>query len=232
MEVEAFNRGEMRGPDGQTQRLPHGAIDSAILQRVLFTESLPAGVGGVGRNDANRDIREPITRIIQAAGNTRNPDNFIPTEDQINGMKGQIMGFNAPMAELRFSTTVRDAATGLDINSAQEIFTTFNVLIGVFEYLQQDDVALRRARSELAVQLEWGRTEDLDPAMDGAASTHMMMMYRHNRWVEQFAQNWLSDHIEAFENEIFKQEPDNAEEMMKTLSDLRSRIKDMTIPDD
>lgn len=124
MEVEAFNRGEMRGPDGQTQRLPHGAIDSAILQRVLFTESLPAGVGGVGRNDANRDIREPITRIIQAAGNTRNPDNFIPTEDQINGMKGQIMGFNAPMAELRFSTTVRDAATGLDINSAQEIFTS------------------------------------------------------------------------------------------------------------
>lgn len=128
MEVEAFNRGYMRGPNGLTQRLPHGAIDSSTLQRVLFSDSLPAGVGGVGRNDANRDIREPITRIIQAAGNTRNPDNFIPTEDQINGMKGQIMGFSAPVSERRFGTLVRDAATGLDPASAQELFTEFNVV--------------------------------------------------------------------------------------------------------
>jgi len=57
-------------------------------------------------------------------------------------------------------------------------------------------------------------------------------MYRHDRWVEEFAQSWLSDHIEAFEDEIIRQEPDNAEEMLRILSDLKTRIKDMTIPDE
>ena len=123
-----MNLGFMRGPDGQTMQLPRGAIGSSILQRVLFSDSLPAGIGGVGPNDANRDIREPITRIIQAAGNTRNPDNFIPTEAQINGMKGLIMGFDAPISESVFLSIVRDAATGLDAIAAQQIINTFNVV--------------------------------------------------------------------------------------------------------
>lgn len=109
---------------------------------------------------------------------------------------------------------------------------TYPKLVGVFDYLQHEDVTVRRARSELAVEMEWARTENLDPAMYGAASTHRMIMYRHNRWVEDFAQNWLADHIEAFEDEIDKKEPENAEELLKALSDLRNRIKDMTIPED
>jgi hypothetical protein len=93
----------MRGPDDQRQRLPTGAIDSEILRRVLFTNLLPAGVGGrVGPNDTNNEIREPMTRIIHAAGNTRNQDNFIPTKDQINDMKGRIMRFRAPIGEGRW----------------------------------------------------------------------------------------------------------------------------------
>lgn len=123
-----MNAGEMRGPNGETQRLPAGPISTEIILRVLFRDSLPAGLPGVGNNDANREIREPVTRIIQAGGNTRNPDNFIPTQDQINGMKGRIMGFSAPMEEREFLTTVRDAATGLDSTSTEQLLTTFNIV--------------------------------------------------------------------------------------------------------
>lgn len=83
MEADAINSGFMAGPNGLTRQLPHGAVDSRILKRVLFTKSLPVGVSGVGQNDANRDMREPIIRIIQAIGNTWNPDNFIPRRAEL-----------------------------------------------------------------------------------------------------------------------------------------------------
>jgi hypothetical protein len=68
--------------------------------------------------------------------------------------------------------------------------------------------------------------------MRGAGTTYSMIVYRHRRWVESFAQNWLSDHIEAFEDEILKQEPENAESLLKTLWDLKNKISGMTIPED
>ncbi|KAL5387453.1 hypothetical protein PMIN04_011564 [Paraphaeosphaeria minitans] len=227
-----MNAGVMRGPNGESQRLPGGPISTEILLRVLFQDSLPAGLPGVGNNDANREILEPATRIIQAGGNTRNPDNFIPTQAQINAMKGRIMGFSAPMEEREFLTTVRDAATGLDSTSTDQLLTTFNVLIGVFDYLQRDDVSLRRARTQAAIAAEFGRTENLDSAMRGAGANYSSIVYRHRRWVESFAQSWLSDHIEAFEDEILRQEPANAESLLNTLSDLKNKISDMTIPED
>jgi hypothetical protein len=122
-----MNAGVMRGPNGESQRLPGGPISTEILLRVLFQDSLPAGLPSVSNNDANREIREPATRIIYAGGNTRNPDNFIPTQAQINAMKGRIMGFSAAMEEREFLTTVRDAATGFDSTSMDQLLTTFNV---------------------------------------------------------------------------------------------------------
>jgi hypothetical protein len=68
--------------------------------------------------------------------------------------------------------------------------------------------------------------------MRGAGANHSSIVYIHRRWVESFAQSWLSDHIEAFEDEILRQEPANAESLLNTLSDLKNKISDMTIPED
>lgn len=68
--------------------------------------------------------------------------------------------------------------------------------------------------------------------MRGAGPAYSSIVYRHRRWVESFAQSWLSDHIEAFEDEIIKQEPENAESLLNTLSDLKNKISSMTIPED
>ncbi|KAJ4347924.1 uncharacterized protein N0V89_009296 [Didymosphaeria variabile] len=104
-------------------------------------------------------------------------------------------------------------------------------LIGVF-YLQRDDVSLRRARTQAAIAAGFGRTESLDSAMRGSGANYSSIVYRHRRWVESFAQSWLSDHIEAFEDEILRQQPANAESLLNTLSDLKNKISDMTIPED
>lgn len=128
MQIEARSTGFMRGPRGIIARLPGGAVDSRILEQVLLTQSLPAGVGGVGQHDANRDMREPAERMIQAIGNTRNPNNFIALEAPVNNMKGRIQGFDPPMNEKKFELLVADAASGLDPASAERIFTIFNTV--------------------------------------------------------------------------------------------------------
>jgi hypothetical protein len=122
-----MNTGVMRGPEGQYYNLPGGRRSTADILRILFTESLPAGLPGVGNND-DREMREPISRIIQAFGNTLNPDNFVPTQAQINGMKGLIMGFDSPMSDTRFLTTLTDAANGLNSTSTETLLTTFRVV--------------------------------------------------------------------------------------------------------
>jgi hypothetical protein len=53
--------------------------------------------------------------------------------------------------------------------------------------------------------------------MIGAGVTYRLIAYRHSRWVESFAQNWLSDHIQAFEDEILRRAPENAEQLLRTL---------------
>jgi hypothetical protein len=68
--------------------------------------------------------------------------------------------------------------------------------------------------------------------MIGAGVTYRLIAYRHSRWVESFAQNWLSDHIQAFEDEILRRAPETAEQLLRTLWALRGKIKDMTIPDE
>jgi hypothetical protein len=120
-----MNTGVMRGSEGQYYNLPSSRRSTEDILHILFTESLPAGLSGVGNNDRNTEMREPISRIIQAFGNTRNPDNFVQTQGQINGMKGQIMGFSSPMSDTTFLTTLEDAATGLDSASTETLLTTF-----------------------------------------------------------------------------------------------------------
>lgn len=68
--------------------------------------------------------------------------------------------------------------------------------------------------------------------MRGAGAAYQATVYRHSRWVESFAQSWLSDHIKASEDEIIKQEPENAQTLLETLLNMKSQIKDATIPED
>jgi hypothetical protein len=67
--------------------------------------------------------------------------------------------------------------------------------------------------------------------MRGVGAAYRSIVYRHSRWVEDFAQNWLRDHIEAFEHEVIRHEAGNpgAAELLYTLDRLKSKIKDMTI---
>lgn len=80
------------------------------------------------------------------------------------------------------------------------------------------------------IALEWIRTESLNPALSGIGADFLEMSNTWDSWVESFAQNWLRDHIEAFQNEIDKQEPENKEELDKILEAQKSKIKDMKIP--
>ncbi len=124
MMIQALLDGKMSNRFGKTLTLNGGAISAAVIDRVFFTDSLPAGICPVGGND-KKEIREPISRIIQRNGNNLNPDEFIPVDEPVNGMKGRIFGFDNPMSQGRFNDLVEGAATGLDPSAADTIFTYF-----------------------------------------------------------------------------------------------------------
>lgn len=67
--------------------------------------------------------------------------------------------------------------------------------------------------------------------MHGAGTSYRQMMYRINRGVEDFAQNWMTERIAVFEREIDRQAPENAEELLKLLLEYKSKIKDLVLPD-
>lgn len=102
--------------------------------------------------------------------------------------------------------------------------------MGVFEYLQLDQVAQARRRVASGLVQEMERAEGGDMGMYGAAITMRTMLTRYNSWIEDFAQTWLSDHIQEYENAIILHRPANAAQLLKDLRTLKGKIKDMTIP--
>lgn len=100
-------------------------IDSTILQRVFFRNTLPVGVGGVGDN---QELREPMGRIIRQLGETRNPAPLIPTERQLNMMKGRLVRMARPMDRVEFTRLVDGSTTGLMETAHQSIMTTMRLV--------------------------------------------------------------------------------------------------------
>lgn len=127
MVVGGFTQGSL-DLGGNVFQLPNGAIPGEVLEPIIFRNTLPEGIDGVGPQYPNREIREPISRMIQALGNTPNPDNFIATTRDINTMKGRLFGFKSPRDSEEFDSLATDAATGQDDNAAAEIFTILNTV--------------------------------------------------------------------------------------------------------
>lgn len=99
---------EERGPDGPPTRNP--AIPDRFWQEVWNNRSLPAGLPLV--TPTSPDIRVPVTRVYERFGSTTNPNNFLFLRDAVNGVKGRIEIFVAPMAESRFRNFVNIALSG------------------------------------------------------------------------------------------------------------------------
>jgi chromosome condensin MukBEF MukE localization factor len=73
----------------------------------------------------------------------------------------------------------------------------------------------------------------MDIGMYGSASLFRSALYRHNRWVEDFSQNWLAEAIERFQNQIRQGDSTSAAQvqLLSDLDEMKGKIKDMKIPD-
>ncbi|KAF2824329.1 hypothetical protein CC86DRAFT_420804 [Ophiobolus disseminans] len=228
--VEWMSIGEMVNPStGARIPFAHGALDPSTMDRTMFADTLPASVGGLG--SSSRPIREPMTRMTHHLGTNTNPISLLATEVQINQMKGIVMGFNHPIAERLFTPLMLNAATGLDIAAQERLMLLFRNVIGSFEYLRSPEVVAARAEVRAGLEQEFNRVANLDPGMYNAPSYFRSALYRHNRWIEDFAQTWMTEHIEAFEDQIAISNPSNSAQLLADLKEMKGKIKDMEIVD-
>jgi hypothetical protein len=107
---------------------------------------------------------------------------------------------------------------------------TRSKLIGVFDYLWHETIAQYRIDMAQSLVREVQRGKSLNAGLYGIAINFRIAFHRHGRWIENFAQKWLADHIPAFEDSIIENRPPNSAQLLEDLEIFKGKIKEMTIP--
>jgi chitinase len=107
---------------------------------------LPARLPPVTENSP--DLRAIVDRLFEALGSNSNPFHFTLLQDNLNGMKGRIEVFNAPMASNKFNAYLRNSTNpalsdDLRNRARMSFMTPLRELVGMFQYLRADDVVTR-----------------------------------------------------------------------------------------
>lgn len=131
-------------PEGPRTNTP--AMRNEDFWRNVWTaqDGLPANLRRVTPDSP--DIRQPVGRLYEAIGSNTNARHFTLLEENINGIKGRIETYNAPMAQTRLRRYVRSALNSDNDDPAAAIeafMAPLRETRGVFEYLRSEDVVTR-----------------------------------------------------------------------------------------
>ena len=156
-------------PEGPPTSQP--AIASEAFWRDMWNaNSLPAGLPRV--SPGSPDIRNPAQRMYEAIGSNTNAAHFTLLEASINGIKGRIEIFAAPMADVRFTEYVVAALNPSHSESArdtsiQSFMAPLRENLGVFQYLNAPDLVTRVDTTIAAVHAQLLLTEQHIPEARG-----------------------------------------------------------------
>ena len=113
-------------------------------------------------------------------------------------MKGRVEIFNSPMGQGRFDTFLRDATDSSNdapIVDIMSFMAPLRELVGLFQYLRDDDVVTSIDSGAAAVYAQLQLTE-LHVAAARGLSAHWNEFYpEYFRLVSEFARTWAQDRI-------------------------------------
>jgi chitinase len=183
-------------PQGELTNTP--AVGNEDFWRNVWNDAngLPAGLPPVTANSPEQ--RRPADRVYEALGSNDNPGHFTLLQGNINGMKGRIEIFNAPMVQETFDAMLQDATDPSNDSRIVDIMSflaPLRELVGVFQYLRADEVVTRldAGAADVLTQLQ---LIELNVADSRGLSAHWNAFYpQYFRLVSDFARTWGQDRI-------------------------------------
>ncbi|EFQ36444.1 hypothetical protein CGRA01v4_00060 [Colletotrichum graminicola] len=157
---------------------------------------LPAGLPRVTPDSP--DIRQPVGRLYEALGSTTHPTEFTFLQDNINGVKGRVEIFNAPMGSGLFGRFLRDAVDRSNDSPLTDIMSfmaPLRELVALYGYLRDDDVvtSIDNGASLFLAQLQ--QLELNLPDARGLSTQWNEFYPAYFRMVSEFARTWARARI-------------------------------------
>ncbi|KAK0724576.1 hypothetical protein B0H67DRAFT_481904, partial [Lasiosphaeris hirsuta] len=219
-------------PQGELTSTPAAGNENFWRNVWNNADGLPANLPPVTQNSP--DQRRPVDRLYEALGSNSNPTHFTLLQDNINGMKGRVEIFNAPMTQTRFDTFLQDATDPSNDSRRVDIMSfmaPLRELVGMFEYLRADDVVTRIDAGAAALHFQLQLIELHAPDSQGL-SAHWNEFYpEYFGLVSEFARTWARDRIRQI-REHYDAHPDAEyrDEVEKSLGELEDDIPNWKYP--
>ncbi|KAK2013705.1 hypothetical protein LZ32DRAFT_675824, partial [Colletotrichum eremochloae] len=220
-------------PEGPVTNTP--AVGNEEFWRNVWNnaEGLPSGLPRVSERSPE-DQRRPVDRIFEALGSSNNPAHFTLLQDNINGMKGRVEIFNAPMAQDRFDTFLEDATDSENDSRLVDVMSfmaPLRELVGLFQYLRADDVVTRIDATAAAVLFQLQLIELHVPESQGL-SAHWNEFYpEYFGMVSEFSRTWARDRIRQIREHYDEHtDADHREEILDALKEIENDIPDWKYP--
>ena len=193
---------------------------------------LPPGLPPVTQNSPEQ--RRPVDRLYEALGSNSNAAHFTLLQDNINGMKGRVEIFNAPMAQDRFDTFLEDATDPSNDSRNVDIMSfmaPLRELVGMFQYLRASDVVTRIDAGAAAVHFQLQLIELHSPDSQGLSALWNEFYPEYFRLVSEFARTWAGDRIRQI-REHYEAHPNNEyrDEVLKALKVIEGDIPKWKYP--
>lgn len=191
--------------------------------------SLPAGLPLV--TATSPDLRQPSDRLFEALGSNNNARNFILLHNKIHVVKSRIERYSLPMSPERFTTYLDLAVTGAgDRAATQMLMEPLCNTIGVFQYLNSEEVATRMNRivANMLSQLE---LIERHTTGSKGLSAHWREFYPHYFGnVSQFARNYVRSSVSEARDAFGTSTASNRETVLQELDEFDAQIEMMNYP--
>ena len=213
-------------------------------------QGLPANLPRVTHSTNRRDFRQPSTRMAEAIGSTTNARNFVLLQNSVNVMKGLIEIFKDPIGADRFDDFMNDVGNGdqaaieqvlaimRDVSTQSSswklaLSITFGQLVGVFQYVNDEDIMTRFDTVATSIYDEL-RIIEVNTFASAGLSAHWNNFYPfYYAQVSERARTWLSDAIrrtrEALQQTTTSNNP-TLESTLKALNELEDQVETMMYP--
>ncbi|KAJ3953651.1 hypothetical protein N0V92_009873 [Colletotrichum tropicale] len=176
------------------------------------------------------DIRRPVGRLYEALGSTTHPTEFTFLQDNINGVKGRVEIFNAPMGSNLFGRFLRDAVDRSNDSPLTDIMSfmaPLRELVALFGYLRDDDVVTSIDNGAALFLAQLQQLELNLPDARGLSAQWNEFYPSYFRMVTDFARTWARARIRQVRRVYNSRNNLNAQHRAEVLADLQEIENDI-----
>lgn len=213
-------------PFGNRQVVPDGPATRTPRTNIAFWQDQ----WNAAVLDANNPVFAGHTRpsefIAAAAGSSQDRSKFVLVQSDVNGIKGRLEVFNAPMAQARFDGLLRQAIRDANETAVEMLFAVLRGTVAVFEYSNDPMIASRSEDTRTEVRRRWGILQANFPNAQGVVD-HWDEAFPHSfGLVSRRAREWLFERIEQISREYEAEGTPFRDFVLSECTAIRARIID------